>query len=339
MIHNNFNRRGGKIPTPIQLETESHVVLVLSQFTIRLKQLLRLCLAIFAISQAPLQVKVKVKAHTQMNQMPHKSYFPLIFFSFFSIMNVVPTSASLPYTVPSMVGVGVQLFQWKFVDIARECTDFLGPNGFSYVQTSPVQEHRSNQQGDNEKYPWWLAYQPLGYNIGNRLGTEQEFKDMVSTCKAANVKVVVDIVLNHMAGQGSSGTSGFGSTRGWSSKPFEESFPDPGYSSVHFHDKFCNGDISNYNALDDSIYNCRLSSLIDVDTGRSYVRKTMADFLNKLLSYGVYGFRADAAKYISWPDWNATLSQLKADSPIYFGGEITGPFGDNTYRNYEYFGK
>lgn len=28
----------------------------------------------------------------------------------------------------------VQLFEWKFVDIARECETFLGPNNFGGVQ-------------------------------------------------------------------------------------------------------------------------------------------------------------------------------------------------------------
>lgn len=33
-------------------------------------------------------------------------------------------------------GVIVHLFDWKFVDIAKECEDFLGPNGFAGVEVS-----------------------------------------------------------------------------------------------------------------------------------------------------------------------------------------------------------
>ncbi|KAI8892225.1 glycoside hydrolase superfamily, partial [Globomyces pollinis-pini] len=94
--------------------------------------------------------------------------------------------------------VGVQLFQWPFNDIARECTDFLGPNGYGWVQTSPVSAH-VRDGFDGEKFPWYLAYQPMAYKIGNRLGTEEEFSQMVKTCRAAGVEVVVDVVLNHFA--------------------------------------------------------------------------------------------------------------------------------------------
>jgi hypothetical protein len=45
-----------------------------------------------------------------------------------------PASNRMPNT-----NVGVQLFQWPFADIAKECVDFLGPNGYAFVQTSPVQ--------------------------------------------------------------------------------------------------------------------------------------------------------------------------------------------------------
>lgn len=38
------------------------------------------------------------------------------------------------------VGI-VQLFEWKFLDIARECETYLGPNFFYAVQVSPVADH------------------------------------------------------------------------------------------------------------------------------------------------------------------------------------------------------
>ena len=96
----------------------------------------------------------------------------------------------------SLNGVGVQLFQWKFTDIASECT-FLANNGYSYVQTSPVQEHIYNIGHPIYDTYWYHSYAPIGYNIGNRLGSLTEFQLMVSTCNSLGVAVVVDVVLRH----------------------------------------------------------------------------------------------------------------------------------------------
>src|SRR5688500_17932200 len=37
--------------------------------------------------------------------------------------------------------VFVHLFEWKWTDIAAECENVLGPQGFKAVQISPPQEH------------------------------------------------------------------------------------------------------------------------------------------------------------------------------------------------------
>lgn len=46
----------------------------------------------------------------------------------------------------------VQMFQWSWDSIASECTEFLGPAGYGYVQTSPPQETITGTQ-------WWVDYQ------------------------------------------------------------------------------------------------------------------------------------------------------------------------------------
>jgi alpha-amylase len=44
----------------------------------------------------------------------------------------------------------VHLFEWKWNDIARECEEFLAPNGYAGVQVSPPTE---NSVIGNR--PWW----------------------------------------------------------------------------------------------------------------------------------------------------------------------------------------
>lgn len=75
---------------------------------------------------------------------------------------------------------------------------FLGPYGYAGVQVSPPNEHKYI---DTETFdgPWWQRYQPMGYRLNSRSGTEEEFRDMVERCNAVGVRIYVDAVINHMA--------------------------------------------------------------------------------------------------------------------------------------------
>ena len=85
----------------------------------------------------------------------------------------------------------VHLFEWKWVDVARECETFLGPHGFAAVQISP-----SSENVVLNGYPWWQRYQVASYDLVSRSGNEDELRDMVSRCNAAGVDVYVDAVIN-----------------------------------------------------------------------------------------------------------------------------------------------
>ena len=37
--------------------------------------------------------------------------------------------------------VSVLRMEWNYKDIAKECTEYLAPNGFDAVQVAPVTEH------------------------------------------------------------------------------------------------------------------------------------------------------------------------------------------------------
>ena len=117
-------------------------------------------------------------------------------------------------------GVFVQMFEWRWTDLARECEEHLGPAGYQAVQTSPPQEHIQGPQ-------WWTRYQPVSYLVESRSGTREEFADMVARCKAAGVDVYADAIVNHMADVGT-GTGVAGS------EYTEFSYPVPyGYDDFH----------------------------------------------------------------------------------------------------------
>src|SRR5262245_65200671 len=110
-------------------------------------------------------------------------------------VGMYPTTADA--APPGTKDVTAVLFEWSYASVAKECTSTLGPAGYGYVQVSPPAEHIQGTQ-------WWTSYQPVSYRIAGRLGDRTAFQNMVNTCHAAGVKVVVDTVVNHMsAGSGS----------------------------------------------------------------------------------------------------------------------------------------
>src|SRR5690349_1589271 len=96
----------------------------------------------------------------------------------------------------------VQMFRWKWNDIAQECTNWLGPQGFGAVQVSPPQASASLGA-------WWDVYQPVNFtSLKSNMGTEAEFQAMINTCHTAKVRVYVDVVVNHLAAGSGTATDG-----------------------------------------------------------------------------------------------------------------------------------
>lgn len=199
--------------------------------------------------------------------------------------------------------IGIQLFQWNWDSIARECTDVLGPAGIAWVLTSPPQEHINGS-------PWWTAYQPVSYRIESRLGTREQFEAMVDTCHEAGVAVIVDAVINHMTGQDSDGV-------GWAGTEFGH-YEYPGlYTERDFH--HCglsdSDDITDYSSAG-NVQNCELVNLADLATETDQVQSTVAAYLNDLRSIGVDGFRIDAAKHMPASDVAEIVERIDGDPYI-----------------------
>jgi alpha-amylase len=177
----------------------------------------------------------------------------------------------------------VHLFEWKFNDIASEC-QFLGENGFGGVQVSPVAEAKVD-----DKHSWTLRYQPVSYKIHSRSGNVDEFVNMVKTCMNHQIRVYVDVVLNHMAG----GDAEIMGDDHSSADPSKLQYPAVPYQADEFNE-FCI--VENYtNAFE--IRNCRIIGLPDLNQGKDSVRDKIVEFMNKLIDHGVAGFRIDAVSF------------------------------------------
>jgi alpha-amylase len=198
---------------------------------------------------------------------------------------------------------GILLFQWSWDAIAAECPT-LGAIGIDWVLTSPPQEHVVGPQ-------WWVAYQPVSHRIESRLGTREQFADMVRTCAESGVDVVADAVINHMSGQDQPGV-------GWAGSAYEH-YRYPGlFEPEDFHSctQSPTGDIIDYRDRDE-VQQCELLNLADLATGESSVRDRLRAYLDDLLSLGVAGFRIDAAKHMASEDIAAIVAGLPEGTRIY----------------------
>lgn len=218
------------------------------------------------------------------------------------------TPASAAYTGPR-AGM-VQLFEWPWADVAKECTTFLGPKGYWAVQVSPPEEH-ARVAGD----PWWERYQPVTYDVNSRSGNRAAFASMVSTCQAAGVKIIADVVINHMTGGSGTSITGRAYTK----------YNYPGYGPNDFHSP-C--EVTNYNDRG-NVQNCELVGLADLRTDTTYVRNRLRAYLNDLMSLGVAGFRVDAAKHMPAGDLAAILTGVTGSPYVFsevidYGGEAVG---------------
>lgn len=224
----------------------------------------------------------------------------------------------------------VQLFEWKWTDIARECETYLGPKGFAAVQISPPNEHNWITSGDGAPFPWWMRYQPVSYSLdSSRSGTRAQFIDMVNRCNAVGVGIYADAVINHMTS--GSGTVSSAGTSTWGVK----SYPRVPYGTGDFH-ATCT--VNNYNDAG-NVQNCELVGLQDLNTGAAYVRGKIADYLVDLATIGVKGFRVDAAKHMSPTDVGAIISMVNArlaTRPYWFL-EVIGAAGE-AVQPAQYFG-
>ncbi len=235
--------------------------------------------------------------------------------------------------------VFVQLFEWRWADVAQECEQVLGPAGFSAVQVSPPNEHVGhNSKKLYRQYAWWARYQPVTFDLVSRSGDEAAFRDMVERCANVGVGIYVDAVINHMGDQVGRGVAG---------TPFDirkREFRD--YSDEHFNRK-CFIQPEDYKGSDDPKLNakraerirrCQLLDLPDLNTGHPHVQATSAAYLQRLMDTGVAGFRIDAAKHMFPEDIESILGKLKGDPYVFqevvdTRGEPVGVFDYSGYAN------
>jgi alpha-amylase len=161
-------------------------------------------------------------------------------------------------------------FDQGFADVERFVCE-LAHQGYSHVQVAPAQ--KSNPSPD-----WWARYQPVDYGVIEGRGSENELRRLVSHAHSCGLKVVADLVFNHMA-----------------DVPEFRDLDFPGIDEANFHPR-CGIDYRDGNRTTE--IDCWLGTLPDLDQSKSAVQSAHEAHIRKLLDLGVDGFRFDAAKHM-----------------------------------------
>ncbi len=214
----------------------------------------------------------------------------------------------------------LQCWNWSYNGIKNNMAK-IAEQGFTAVQTSPIQTTKESTQGKTVKGSWWVYYQPSDFTIEtssqNAMGTKADFEAMCAEAEKYGIKVIVDAVLNHMAN-----TTG---------NDLSSTIP----ADIR-NDSSCWHDISKnswYASRYDITQYC-MDGLPDLNTSSSKVQSYAISFLKECIDAGADGFRFDGAKHIEtpadnscgsqfWPNvLNATTSyaqSTKGFTPYYYG--------------------
>ena len=206
---------------------------------------------------------------------------------------VVPAAAETTYETYAQENVRgsniLHCFNWSYNQIKANLAD-IAKAGYTAVQTSPVQSPKDyNSSWTDTPNQWWKLYQPLGFSVSNNtwLGTKAELTSLCTEAEKYNIKVVVDIVANHLANNGTDG-----GTYSYLNSGVENDLKNANYYHTN-----------NTGVKDDNRYTITQYHLgmPDLNTANSYVQQRVIGLLEECIDCGVDGFRFDAAKHIELP--------------------------------------
>lgn len=218
------------------------------------------------------------------------------------------------------------LFGWKWLDIMHE-VPFLAEHGYDAIKIYPPQEFVQRSGS-----PWWEVYQPVSYELSSFYGTKEDFVKMVDFCHSYNIKVYVDLILNHMAEFSSAESKHIG-TNGHEFNKYSYNNLNPNQDKYEYDDFYhfepeSNKQISgeDYGKLE-SIWNLEhydLVSLPKLNLDSQHVKSVLRKYVKYLLSLEIDGFRIDAAKHL----------KIRAVEQILFGLRTHDGFKPFIYQEY-----
>lgn len=174
------------------------------------------------------------------------------------------------------------------------------------------------------------------YQIDWRFGTEEDLKELIALCKERNVKLILDLAINHTSSQ-----------HEWFLQ-FKEARANGDTENPYYDYYSCVTEAEKVGGITyqkiagvDYWFECNFSGeMPELNFDNPEVRQAMLDVAKYYLDLGVDGFRFDAVKYIYFGDtarsvdfWEWYMEELrKIDPDIYCVGECWS--GENEILEY-----
>ncbi len=245
---------------------------------------------------------------------------PLAFSSLVTLFCSCLLAVSIGLTsnaAPAKADVIYHAFDECFANITAKLPE-VEAAGYNYIQISPPNQTpvREDDACTSDKY-WYFQYQPFDYVLEGNLGNEQDLKNLIDAAHERGIKVIADVVFNHMANY-----------RFYKDvAPFPEAYPlYP--KKEYFREAKCIADYNNPYEVENN-WLCSPNDqegLPDLRTDLPYVQQKQHEYMQKLMDMGIDGFRFDAVKHISVEDLEKIVEVIPEDKFYY--GEAIG-------RNYD----
>ncbi|MBQ3418469.1 MAG: starch-binding protein [Ruminococcus sp.] len=194
-------------------------------------------------------------------------------------------------------------FNWTLSQIKEELPN-IAQAGFTSVQTSPLQPH-------DGQYNWYWLYQPSDSTVGNELGSYNDLKNLCTEADKYGIKIVVDVVANHLAGSNDGSWAG----------AIAQSWRNGDY----FHNEgACNNWDNRYDVTHKNI------GMPDLNSEHSEVQSRFVSMVKSMKDAGVDGVRWDAAKHIGLPSEGCQFwSKISAVGMYNYGEILDNPAGSS----------
>ena len=226
-------------------------------------------------------------------------------------------------------GCILHAWNWHFSKIKGSMKE-IAEAGFTAVQTSPLQPNKDGSFNDTAG--WWKFYQPYGFSCGNTLGSAEDFKSMCDEADKYGIKVIVDVVANHLANV----TGKMYNQKSDRNQNIQADIRD---NDAYWH----NNDLRESSDGDRYVMTNAPIGMPDLNTSNEGLQKIIFNYLNEAQKLGADGFRFDAAKHIELPEdngfgsnfWPNLVTATKAvDKDVFLYGEILNTPGPISIDNY-----
>lgn len=264
-------------------------------------------------------------------------------FTFMGTVSAADVNTTETSATPDNVQDGLILhaFCWGYSQIEANL-DAIAAAGYTAIQTSPVQQPKDMNASTDISGQWWKLYQPASLSIGDNtwLGTKAELKSLCTAAETKGLKIICDVVTNHLGASSQDGTYKFADEVQKYEPTIWNATNGALSGNQYFHQLF--GATSDSSVQ--SITQGWLSACPDLNTGNQYIQDSVCDLLKECIECGVDGFRFDAAKHIETPDdgeyasdyWPTVIGYAKSLNPdIFVYGEILNTTGaGRSYASY-----